>query len=92
MARIILSYLVPLILPMALYMGWIWILRHRSKARGDELPEVNNTGIFWSFVIGVLFMLAGLAFLAVTGGSSPGTGQYQAPRMENGRIASPELN
>lgn len=92
MARILLSYVLPLILPMALYLGWMWVVRHRSKARGDELPEVKSAGIFWSIVAGIILMFAGLSILAVTGGAPPGEGNYQSPRLENGKVVPPKLD
>jgi len=92
MARIVLSYLLPLILPMAIYLGWMWVARHRSRARGDEIPEIKNSGIFWSIVVGVILMLAGLSFLAVSTGAPPGDGTYQSPRFENGQIIPPKFD
>jgi hypothetical protein len=92
MARIVLSYILPLILPMALYLGWMWVLRHRSKARGDEVPEVKSSSIFWSFIAGVILMFVGLSILAVSGGAPPGEGNYQSPRFENGKVVPPKLD
>jgi len=92
MVRIVLSYILPLILPMAIYLGWVWVIRHRSRARGDEIPEIKNSGIFWSILAGVILMFAGLSILAVTGGAPPGKGNYQSPRLENGKIVPPEFN
>ena len=91
MARIVMSYILPLILPMAIYLGWVWVIRHRSRARGDEIPEIKNSSIFWSIVAGVILMFAGLSVLAVTGGAPPGDGTYQSPRFENGKVIPPKL-
>ncbi len=91
MARLIFSYIVPLVLPIALYLGWMYIIRHRSRARGDEIPEIKSAGIFWSVISGIILMMAGLSILAITGGAPPGKGTYQSPRMENGKILPPKF-
>jgi len=92
MARILVSYIIPLILPMAIYLGWVWIIRHRAKARGDEVPEIKNANIFWSAIIGVILMFTGLGILAISGGNPPGEGNYQSPRFENGKLVPPKLD
>jgi len=92
MARLIVSYILPLLLPMAIYLGWMWVIRHRSRSRGDEIPEIRNSSMFWSAVIGVVLMFAGLAVLAISGGAPPGEGNYQSPRLENGKVIPPKLD
>lgn len=89
MIRILLNYVLPLALPTALYLGWMWYLRHRSKARGDEVPQIKSAGLFTSILVGVLLMIAGLIYVAVVSGAPPGEGLYEAPRLENGKITKP---
>ena len=91
MTRIIFNYLLPLVLPTAIYLGWMWYLRHRSKARGDEVPEIKNTSVFVSILLGVALMFAGLIYVAVTSGAPPGEGSYEAPRLEDGKITAPKF-
>ena len=92
MTRILLNYLLPLALPTAIYVGWMFYLRHRSKARGDEVPEIKSAGVFVSILVGILLMFAGLAYVAVTSGAPPGEGTYVAPRLEDGKITQPKFN
>jgi hypothetical protein len=47
--------------------------------------------VFWSIVAGFVLMMAGLGFLAVSSGEAPGSGQYQAPRPEDGRVVPPQF-
>lgn len=47
--------------------------------------------MFWSIVAGFFLMMAGLAYIAVSSGEDPGSGQYQAPRMEDGRVVPPKF-
>ncbi len=89
MIRILFTYVLPLVAPLALYLGWMYILRHRSKARGDEVPSVERAGIFWALLAGFGLMVAGLVAVALTSGVEPGSGEYQAPRMEDGRVVPP---
>jgi len=89
MARILIQYALPLLAPLAIYLGWMWIVRHRSKSRGDELPSVERKAIFWSIVAGFVLMFAGLITVALTSGVEPGSGEYQSPRLEDGKIVPP---
>ncbi len=91
MMRILINYVLPLALPTAIYLGWTWFLRHRSRARGDELPEIKSASIFVSILIGIVLMFAGLVYVAVTSGAPPGEGTYEAPRYEDGKIIEPKF-
>ena len=91
MIRVLLTYILPLALPTAVYITWMYYLRHRSKARGDELPEIKSTGIFVSILVGVVLMFAGLTYIAMNSGAPPGDGGYEAPRLENGKITNPKF-
>lgn len=91
MSRILLNYLLPLALPTVIYLGWMWYLRHRSKARGDEVPEIKSSGVFISIVAGVVLMFAGLIYVAVTSGAPPGEGFYEAPTLKDGKISEPKF-
>ena len=92
MARIILNYLLPLLLPIFLYLVWIYILRQRSKRTKSEAPSIGSIGIFSSIVTGILLMMLSIIVVAILGGSPPGKGDYQSPRYENGKIIPPKLN
>lgn len=91
MARIFLNYILPLALPTLIYLGWMWYLRHRSKARGDEVPQIKSAGVFVSILLGVVLMFAGLIYVAINSGAPPGEGTYEAPRLEDGKITEPKF-
>ena len=91
MIRVLLTYILPLALPTAAYLIWVWYLRNRSKSRGDELPEIKSTPVFASILVGFIMMFATLSYVAITSGASPGGGQYEAPRFENGQITEPKF-
>jgi len=89
MIRIVLEIIIPLLLPLFLYLLWMWVLRHRAGARGDEAPGIDSTGLFWSLVTGIALVVAGLIWLALSRGYDPDAGTYQPPRYENGKIIPP---
>jgi hypothetical protein len=91
MIRVLLTYILPLALPTAIYLIWMWCLRHHSKAQGDELPEIKSTSVFVSILIGFMLMFAALIYVAVIGGAPPGEGKYEAPRFEHGQITKPKF-
>jgi len=86
MSRILLHYVLPLVLPLTLYMSYIMYHRSRAQRAGDELPAFEKTHVFISVIAGFLLMFAGLAWFAVASGETPGEGQYQSPRYEGGKI------
>ena len=91
MIRVLLTYILPLALPTAIYFIWLWYLRHSSKARGDELPEIKSTLVFVSVLIGFMLMFGTLTYVAITSGAPPGEGNYEAPRFEHGQITKPKF-
>ena len=91
MVRILLEYMLPLLLPTAAYVTWVWYFRKRAEELGGEAPEVTRGGLFWSLVIGLVLVIIGLITLAVTEGVGPGTGAYQSPQLKDGRIIPPEF-
>ncbi|MEK9671193.1 MAG: hypothetical protein VW268_01645 [Rhodospirillaceae bacterium] len=91
MIRIFLSYVLPLILPTAGYIAWVWYCRKRAAKTGAEAPAITRGGLFWSIIVGVVLVGAGLAWVAITQGAGPGEGGYQSPRMEDGRIIPPQF-
>jgi hypothetical protein len=84
MTRILLQYLLPLLLPAAIYLAWAWFSRARHPA--GALPgRLRDGPWFWLIFAGVALAAAGLVFTALIGGEAPGE-TYQAPRWEDGGI------
>ncbi len=84
MTRILLQYLLPLLLPMAIYLLWAWFARKRQAA-GAPAYRLQDGPWFWLILAGIVLATGGLVFTALTGGEEPG-GSYSAPRWEDGRI------
>jgi hypothetical protein len=84
MTRILLQYLFPLILPIAVYLVWTWIAG-KWRRTAAEPPLWYEGPWFWLIVAGFFLMVAVLAISAMTDGGSP-EGTYVPPRSEGGRI------
>lgn len=84
MSRVLLQYLLPLILPLAVYVTWNWL----SGGRKATLSETMAKGPwFWLILAGFGLMVAGLAATAVLTSDSPDA-PYSPPRFEDGRIVN----
>ena len=90
MLREILTDLLPLLAPLAIYMAWVAYMRARARANDDEPPVLERGPIFWSIAAGFVLMVASLMWLAFSTGDKPGQGQYIPPRYEGGKIIPPE--
>ena len=85
MSRILLQYLLPLLLPAAIYFGWVWLANRTGKGRADGSMGLQEGPWFWLVTAGLALMVAGLVFTALTGqGQMEGT--YEPPRLEGGRV------
>ena len=89
MTRIFFTFVLPLILPTAIYLIWVWRARRNHEHDGGARPELRKGPLFWSLVIGFILMSAGLVTIALTSGDPPDSGVYQSPRMEDGKIVPP---
>ena len=82
MLRVFVTMVLPLVLPTALYLGWVWMAqgpRHDDGVRWGALP--------WVWLAGAGVLLAAVVLLVVMvgfGTSQPGV--YVPPRMESGKI------
>ena len=92
MTRLLFNYVLPLVLPTAAYLTWVWYYRKRAEALGGDPPEITKGALFWCLVLGLVLMIASLVVLAAITGADPGEGGYQSPRLEDGRIIPPKFN
>jgi hypothetical protein len=75
--------LVPLLLPTALYFGWVWVMRW---AGGDVAP-VRWTGVPWLWLAGAgVVLLALFLIVATVGFGTTNGGVYVPPRWTGRRI------
>ncbi|MSO93809.1 MAG: hypothetical protein EXQ86_10475 [Rhodospirillales bacterium] len=86
MSRIIIEYLLPILLPFAVYFAWRAYAVRRAEKAGAEPPDFTKGTLFWLTVIAFVLLVASLAYTALTTGTPPGTGVYHPPRLEGDRI------
>jgi len=77
MIRILFEYVVPVLVPFAVYFGWTWLVGHRAGLR--EAPW------FWLSAASLVLLTASLVAMALTTGETP-DGVYHPPVYKNGKI------
>ena len=73
MTRILLIYLLPFVLPTAIYVAWVWYGRIKNKDDG-ELPGLRTGPFFWCLLGGFALMTGGLFTIAMVSGDPPASG------------------
>ncbi|MEE9209946.1 MAG: hypothetical protein V3U23_05785 [Kiloniellales bacterium] len=86
MLRILLTVVLPMALPLLLYVGYVSMLRKRAEAAGEDFRPAWNEGPWaWFALAGVLLVLAALVTVRLSTGVPPGT-KLEAPRMIDGEV------
>ena len=73
MIRVLVTIVLPLLLPFALYGAWLMIVRRQK-------PDWQAGPILWSLAGGVLLVIVTLALFGIEGRESPGE-KYVPPRV-----------
>jgi hypothetical protein len=82
MLRVLFTIVLPLLLPTAIYVGWL-VVAHRLQ-RDDTIPWVELPWV-WLAAAGTLLLVLVLVVVHLHFGTSE-TGTYVPPRWEDGRI------
>jgi len=85
MTRILLTYLVPFLLPIAIYAVWVWYRTGYAARHGGEAPKFEQGP--WPILLftGALLTFGVMGIIALNQGESAGAA-YEPARIENGRI------
>ena len=79
--RIFLTYVLPLVLPTLVYVAWVGYARKKHVGAGEgDLPGLRREPLF-----------CGLATIALMSGAPPDSGEYQSPRLQDGKIVQPHF-
>lgn len=83
-----LSYLLrfwPILLPIIIYLVWLFIARNKAKKAGEEvLPGLTDGP--WVWAVAATFVLAAGFFIFMGLSSTPTDSSYSPARMENGKL------
>lgn len=85
MIRVLLTILVPLLLPTAVYLLVTARSRQRARAAGEEPKPFGDGPWVWLALGGVILTAASLIFFFDQSSHKPGS-VYTPPRLENGRV------
>lgn len=83
--RLFLTYIVPLLLPLALYVSYILVARRVAAGQGPLAAQLRALPWMWLAAAGVLLLGISLLVLNLTTGSDPNR-PYVPPHMENGEV------
>jgi hypothetical protein len=87
MLRVLLTIVLPLLLPTAVYMAWI---AFTSSSAEHEKVRISALPLVWLAFAGVILLALVLVTVTVHFGE-PVSGRYIPPRYENGRVVPPHL-
>ena len=87
MLRVLLTIVLPLLLPTAIYMAWI---AFASRSANREKLRLGATPLVWLVLAGVVLLAAVLVTVTVHFGE-PVSGRYVPPRYEDGQVVPPHL-
>ncbi len=85
MSRIVFTYIVPFLMPAAVYAAWVWYRTAHAARHGGEAPKLEQGP--WPLLLfaGAVFAFAVLGATAMLRGGSPDE-TYVPPHLENGEM------
>ncbi|MFQ6017803.1 MAG: DUF6111 family protein [Kiloniellaceae bacterium] len=86
MLRKLLTIVLPIALPLLVYLGYLVLARRRARRAGrDRLPRRPEAPWTWIVLSGVALMVAALVTWRMTSGVPPGT-RLEPPRLIDGKV------
>jgi hypothetical protein len=83
--RGLIRILIPLLLPLAVYLAWGWYRVRYVERHGGEVPRLEQGPWPLLLFLGAVLTLATLAISALQQGGGPGT-EYTPSHLENGEV------
>ena len=90
MVRVFLTYALPFLLPLSVYLAWAWYRMGYVKRHGGEAPEIEKGPWPLLLLLGAILSLGGMATTALMRGAYPDA-EYTPPRYEDGRVIPGQL-
>ena len=86
MTRVLLTYVLPIALPIAVYLAWAHLARKRALAVGvAAAPGWRDAPWTWLFITGIVTLMAGLMAFGWLSSEKPG-GTYIPPQFIDGEV------
>ena len=91
MARILVTVVLPLMLPTLAYFGWFYAAQRRAQLAGqpEKAPRLGDVPWTLLALTGVLIAAVGLFAMALFGGAAPGA-HYTPPHIVDGQVVPAE--
>jgi hypothetical protein len=83
--KFILTKILPLALPIIIYLTWLFYARRRTRKLGTSLNQLSDAPWLLITLSGALMLIFGLLAIGLFTGEKIG-GEYIPPRLENGKI------
>ena len=90
MTRILLTYIVPLLLPAALYILYVIAARRIMAGQSETAAQLRRVPWLWLAAAGVVLMGISLAIYSLTTGGESHRA-YVPPRVEDGKVVPGHL-
>ena len=90
MARLLVTYMVPFLLPMAAYVAWVWYRAKYTAEHGGEAPRIERGPWPLLLFLGAVCAFAVLALTAFMRGG-PADQTYVPPRVVDGEVVPGHL-
>ena len=90
MLRIMYTYVVPFLMPAAVYAAWVWYRMRYVAQHGGEAPKLEQGPWPLLLFLGAILAFGVLALSALTQGGSPDA-TYVPPHLENGQVVPGHL-
>ncbi len=85
MIRTLLVRILPLLVPVILFLVWYYMARRRAGKTGGPQPTWQQAPWGWIAFSGLLVLVIGLVSFRLSIGESP-EGTYVPPRLEDGQV------
>ena len=86
MSRILITYILPFLLPILSYAAWVWYRTRYVATHGGEAPQFEKGPWPLLLFVGAVLALGMLGLSALLQGNSPDEGPYVPPHVENGEV------
>ncbi len=88
--RTLLQFVLPLVLPTAIYLMWAAFVRRRARMTGSSnIPLISEGPWVWLISAGLVLVIIGLIAFALLDTTFP-AGEILPPRFENGVLLPAE--